>query len=216
MSKSFSLKYQDFKSIVQLSLRNGLPGEEAQYSIAPKSRSRLSSLDLDPKKVKKAGVLALIENRDGLAQLLLTERTIYPGAHSGQISFPGGRYEDIDENFRQTAIRETQEEVGLAADAYTILSPLTELYIPPSNFLVHPFLALADNATDLKREEKEVAKIHRIPFSEFLNEMNIKETSVNVTGGFKIKTKAFLINDLTIWGATAMIISEIRALVLNS
>ncbi len=207
------MNYLELKEVIKSALKEGLPGEEAQYSIAPGSRNRLSQMDLNLAKVRKAGVLALIENRAQTPYLLLTERTIYPGAHSGQISFPGGKHELEDSDFKETAIRETEEEVGLRQEEYQIISPLTQLYIPPSNFLVHPYLAFADNATDLTREEKEVAKIHRIPFTAFLDESNIQETSVEVSGGFRIKTKAYLIEGLTVWGATAMIISEIRALV---
>lgn len=209
------MEYQNFKDQIRLSLEQGLPGDEAQYMLAPSRRVRLSELELDLDTVKKAGVLALIENRGGEAHFVLTERTKYPGAHSGQISFPGGRFEEDDNDFAFTAQRETNEEIGLSSDKYQIFGPLTELYIPPSNFLVHPFLALADKATDLQREEKEVAQIHRIPVAKILDDQFIKETQVEVSGGFKLKTRAFIVDGITIWGATAMIISEIRALALR-
>lgn len=210
------MEFSEFRSRLEKGLAMGLPGEEAQYSLAPQRRQRLSELDLDLSRVKKAGVLALFEHREGLAQIVLTKRSEYPGAHSGQISFPGGRYEDEDLNFENTAKRETEEEVGLKADAYQIISPLTELYIPPSNFLVHPFLAISEEPTDLKREIKEVAQIIRLPFQEFLEPTNVQEIKVTITGGMKLPTTAFVVQGHIIWGATAMILSEIRAIVINS
>lgn len=209
------MNYKEFERLLKRAQSKSLPGEKAQLELAPSGRLPLSELDIEEQKPRKAGVLALFETREDEVNLILTERTKYPGAHSGQISFPGGGYEDQDEIFLNTAIRETREEIGVKSERYTIWGALTPLYIPPSNFLVHPFLAHSSQSLNFIKEEKEVASIRSIPFARFLEPEAISDTKIELSNGFKIKSKAFLIEDLVIWGATAMMIAEIRRMILN-
>lgn len=209
------MNYSEFTERLESARKRPLPGEKAQLDLAPTGRSSLSDLDLDTKSVRKAGVLALFENHQSLAQLILISRTHYPGAHSGQISFPGGKQEDFDPNFLATAQRETLEEIGVAEENYQVWGALSPLYIPPSNFLVHPYLGFSSESLNFTAEEKEVAAIHRIPFHRFLEEEAISYPQIKLSNGFKIKSPAFEIDGLTIWGATAMMISEIRQLILT-
>lgn len=209
------MNYKEFERLLKRAQAKSLPGEKAQLELAPSGRLPLSELDIEEQKPRKAGVLALFETREDEVHLILTERTKYPGAHSGQISFPGGGYEDQDEIFLNTAIRETREEIGVKSERYTIWGALTPLYIPPSNFLVHPFLAHSSQSLNFIKEEKEVASIRSIPFASFLEPEAISDTKIELSNGFKIKSKAFLIEDLVIWGATAMMIAEIRRMILN-
>jgi 8-oxo-dGTP pyrophosphatase MutT (NUDIX family) len=208
--------FKEFESLLKKAKDIPLPGEEAQIELAPSGRVSLSDMDLDLNKVRKAGVLALVENYQGEAHLILTSRTKYPGAHSGQVSFPGGSFEEEDADFRTTARRETQEEIGVSDSDYEIWGALSPLYIPPSNFLVHPYLAKAAEALSFVAEEKEVAAIHRISINRFLDESAISRTQIKLSNGFKLNSPAFEMDGLVIWGATAMMIAEIRALLLQS
>ncbi len=210
------MDYQEFKSILEKTKGGSLPGEAAQLELAPFGRSALSEMSLDLSQARKAGVLALFEQRDNQAQLILTSRTTYPGAHSGQISFPGGSFEEEDQNFEQTAKRETKEEIGVDTSEYRLWGALSPLYIPPSNFLVHPFLAYSDKPLQMEKEEKEVAEIHSIAFKRFLQDDAISFPKITMSNGFKLKSPAFEIDNLLIWGATAMMIAEIRRLIIQT
>ena len=209
------MEYQEFKHLLKKAEQRPLPGEEAQSELAPMGRNSLSEMKLDTDKVRKAGVLALFENHEEQARLILTSRSVYRGAHSGQISFPGGSVEAIDRNFEDTAKRETEEEIGVSADKYQMWGAISPLYIPPSNFLVHPYLAFSDESLEMIPEEKEVAAIHQIPFERFLAPNAISQPQIKLSNGFKIKSPAFEVDGLLIWGATAMMIGEIRRMILR-
>lgn len=209
------MNYQEFKEILEKLEPDSLPGEKAQMELAPMGRNSLSESEIDFEAARKAAVLALFENYQGQAHLILTSRTTYPGAHSGQISFPGGSREEADQNYKDTALRETLEEIGVRIDTQQIWGALSPLYIPPSNFLVHPFLATSDERLEMIPEEKEVAAIHRIPFEQFLKTEAITYPKITLSNGFKIKSPAFEIDKLLIWGATAMMIGEIRRMILD-
>lgn len=209
------MDYQEFKEILQKANPDALPGEKGQMELAPMGRNSLNESEIDFDAARKAAVLALFENYQNQAHLIVTSRSTYPGAHSGQISFPGGSREKEDPNYQATALRETQEEIGVLISESQVWGALSPLYIPPSNFLVHPFLATSDDALEMIPEEKEVAAIHRIPFDFFLKEDAISYPKITMGNGFKIKSPAFEVDNLLIWGATAMMIGEIRRMVLD-
>ncbi|NUO03749.1 MAG: CoA pyrophosphatase, partial [Saprospiraceae bacterium] len=124
---------------LQTRLKQPLPGQEAQYRMARAFRPVTVS---PPENAALAGVLALFFPKNDEWQLALIERVVTHAGdrHSGQISFPGGKYEAADGILMNTALREAHEEVGIAPEEVKMLGPLTELYIPVSNFLVHPFV----------------------------------------------------------------------------
>ena len=173
--------------------------------------------NFDHKQPKKAGVLALIyPNTLGEATLLLILRKTYEGIHSNQIGFPGGKMEKADDDLLQTALRETNEEVGVPPRGVKILKRLTEVYIPPSNFLVTPFLALYPNRISFKIQETEVEKVVEVPLQDFLNDDNLIEQNLSTSYAKNIDVPAFKLNDYVVWGATAMMLSEIRVLMRQS
>ena len=205
------MNYQFLKENLPSLLQQPLPGEAAQFKMAPQNRKPISSLKPNMAKAKQAAVLAILENYKNEVHLIVTLRKTYKGVHSGQISLPGGKKEKQDANFLATALRETHEEIGTPPSALSLAGALSPIYIPPSNFYVEPFVAFADEELALIPEEKEVAQIYRLPFLELLNPKNAGETKVIVGDNVKLNTPAFLINELTIWGATAMILSELNA-----
>ncbi len=154
--------------------------------------------------------MALFANRDEKPNLILTLRPQYQGVHSGQISFPGGKREEKDRNFMDTALRETYEEIGISPSNISVMGKITSLYIPPSNFLVHPYLGIINDKTyNFTRQKSEVEQILQVNFNQLLSRGAIREQEIS-TRGFKIKVPVFPVGDKIIWGATAMMISELR------
>jgi 8-oxo-dGTP pyrophosphatase MutT (NUDIX family) len=142
----------------------------------------------------------------------LIERTGDGGVHSNQISFPGGKKEESDSSFEFAALRETEEEVGIASNTVKILGALTPLYIPPSNFLVYPFVGYIDYQPIFVISEKEVQRIITPPIHLFRDDQAIKEDIFESARGYSVKAPYFELEDVKIWGATAMILSEIGLL----
>lgn len=160
---------------------------------------------------KKAAVLVHIFRGDDGLEVLYMKRPDYEGTHGGQVSFPGGRREEEDLSFKQTAIREAHEEVGLASADYRIIQALEPLYIPPSNFLVHPFVSIAEDKPDLELDPKEVAYTFSVPLSELQKGELMGSAKVQTKLG-RVKVPAYLWKDEVIWGATAIITARLVAL----
>lgn len=142
--------------------------------------------------------------------LVLILRKSYQGVHSNQIGFPGGRMEDIDKNLRQTALRETEEEVGIPVSEIEVLRKLTRLYIPPSNFWVQPFVGIIQKTPNLIPQESEVEKILEVDLDEFLNEQSLIHQTLSTSYAQNIEVPAFMLGGHVVWGATAMMLSEIK------
>ncbi len=191
-----------------------LPGESSQFKMSPPFRLELMELNKKAKKTsKKAGVLVLFyPNRQQQTHLVLILRKTYEGVHSAQVGFPGGRLEKHDLSIEYTAVRETFEEVGVPIHNIKILRALTELYIPPSNFTVYPFLGIAGTTPEFKIQEDEVEEVIEVPLSNFLNETNIIMTSVSTSYKINVEVPAFQIQGHIVWGATAMMLSELKDL----
>ncbi len=134
-------------------------------------------------------------------------------AHSGQVSFPGGRFENTDRDYLATALREADEEVGIKQQSVHILGALTPLYIPVSNFNVHPFLAYSTTQPSYTLSDDEVSYVLEVPLSELFNGTNKIKTVVTspASPGVTYNVNAYQPSpDTIIWGATAMILSEIE------
>ena len=191
-----------------------LPGESSQVKMSPPFRLELMELHKEAKKTsKKAGVLILFyPNSLKQTHLVLILRKTYEGVHSAQVGFPGGRLERHDISIEYTAVRETFEEVGVPIHNIKILKALTELYIPPSNFTVYPFLGIAGITPEFKIQEDEVEEVIEVPLSNFLNETNIIKTSVSTSYKINVEVPAFQIKGHIVWGATAMMLCELKDL----
>ncbi|MBN2668163.1 MAG: CoA pyrophosphatase [Bacteroidales bacterium] len=198
-------------SIEQLEkrLKIDLPGKIAQYKMAPSDRVQ-RDLKMHGKPTKESAVLILLFPKDKELHLLLIQRASYNGPHSGQIAFPGGKFEKLDSNLVSTAIRETFEELQIDAKTYKIIGALSPLIIPVSQTMVYPFVAFSEKIPSFKVDGFEVTDVYILPMSFFLTESNIKIYTNN-----ELSYPFFDFAGKRIWGATAMMIAELKFLFQN-
>ncbi len=191
-----------------------LPGQNAQFKMSPPFRTELLKRQQKVIKLaKQAGVVALFyPNINKQTTLVLILRQTYKGVHSAQIGFPGGKYEAEDETMSQTALRETYEEIGVPSKNITLIKTLTTVYIPPSNFYVHPFLGICNQTPNFKKQDAEVKRIIEVPLAELLDDTNICNIDVVTSYAKNIKVPCIKLQNYEVWGATAMMLSEIRDL----
>jgi len=165
------------------------------------------------KTAKRAGVLALFyPDSKNETRLILILRKTYKGVHSAQVGFPGGKVEIEDVDLRQTALRETEEEIGVPTEAISVKKAMSPLYIPPSNFTVFPFVGITEKTPRFIKEEAEVEDILEVKLIDFLNENNSIETGVMTSLNKELVVPAFRLNGHNVWGATAMMLSELKDL----
>lgn len=202
-----------FVELFKIRLQQALPGEDAQFLMAPSGRKKMPNPDLEELNPRKSAVLIILFPSDKAINILLIQRPVYDGVHSGQVAFPGGKFEKNDRNLQETALRETYEEIGVEANEIQVIGKLTDLYIPPSNFLVSPYIGFAKKQPDFLINTYEVQRIIAVDLFS-LNDASIRtEKVITQSSGYKIKAPCYEIEELTIWGATAMMISELNVVV---
>lgn len=191
-----------------------MPGDESHFKMEPEIRKQWrDSEKIAKRKPKRAAVMALFyPNEYQETQLLLILRKTYKGVHSNQIGFPGGKVEPEDNDLEFTALRETNEEVGVLPESIEVLKQLTELYIPPSNFMVQPYLGLYAEPKPFKIQESEVEAVVEVLFSDFMDDENLIYQNLTTSYANNIDVPAFKLNGYVVWGATAMMLSEIKEL----
>lgn len=187
-------------------LSGDLPGKTAQYKMAPTDRP---GMGIHPdRKTRYAGVLILLYPKNQEYYTILIRRTLYYGVHSGQISLPGGKQEPGDQNLISTALRETEEEIGINSKNIEVIGKLTPLYIPVSNYYVQPVIGALNSEPSFRKDYKEVEEIFSIRLSDLMDPECIIEGEHIHERERKIKAPYYCYNNLKIWGATAMILSE--------
>ena len=185
-----------------------LPGKPAQYKMAHAIRRNYPS---PPEDARIACVLALLYPRKDDMHIVLIERKSNNknDRHSGQISFPGGKYEDSDGTYVRGALREAEEEVGIHSSDVKVIGQLTDLYIPVSNFIVYPFVGYMDYTPDFVPQPTEVNSILEIPLSHLGNPKTIEYTDLKLSPQITLKKVPYYnVHGHIVWGATAMILSE--------
>ena len=123
-----------------------------------------------------------------------------------------GKYEDDDSSLEFTALRETYEEVGVPMHDVKVLKPMTHLYIPPSNFTVQPYLGITNKTPNFIKQDEEVEDLIEVAFSHFIDDSNLITTSVPTSYNRNVEVPAFMLNNHVVWGATAMMLSELKDL----
>lgn len=204
------MRFETFIELLPHIKRTPLLALEAHLKMAPIERIKyMKDFDVDSQKPKESAVLALFYSRKGETYLLLIVRASYPGIHSSQIAFPGGKKEYDDTSLLETALRETNEEVGIDTQQIKIVKQFSELYIPPSNFLVTPFMGISEQEINITMDPHEVADYIELPLRDLLSNRIIDQVVMSTSYGNDIRVPAYKIDDHIVWGATAMIMSEL-------
>jgi 8-oxo-dGTP pyrophosphatase MutT (NUDIX family) len=205
------MDFQDFLSSIPKILSEPLLAELAHQIMVPPERADLmKNLNFEGKNSKQAAILMLLYPKNEKTHLVLIIRNSYPGVHSSQVAFPGGKVEQDDESIQHTALRETEEEIGIPKDKIAIIKAFTQVYIPPSNFMVFPFLGYSNEELHFEPDPKEVASIIELPIEFFLDERLVVTKTMSTSYSKNISVPAFKIQEHYVWGATAMILSELK------
>ncbi|MCZ8354585.1 MAG: CoA pyrophosphatase [Cyclobacteriaceae bacterium] len=158
---------------------------------------------------KPGSVLILLTERNGEIAFPLIKRQEYLGAHSGQISLPGGKAEE-GESEVETALREGFEEIGVPQDKIEVVGKLSEFFVIPSNFIVRPVIGLLHQPVEFIKDNREVEKIIFGTLTNLLADQVAKEKEILAAGRFKMWAPHFEIENEIVWGATAMMLNELR------
>jgi len=207
------MEFSIFKKHIQLLSKAEIGGLEAQFKLAPEIRKQFSEQKINAQNPTKAAVLVIFyPSNSGKLNFLLTLRARYKGVHSAQISFPGGKIDRKDVSLKNTALREAREEVGIIEKDISIFKEMTDVYIPPSNFIVTPFLGYI-NYTPKFTKNYEVEALIEVKLSDLLCDSVISSAKLSTSYAKNINVPCFKLNNYTVWGATAMMLSEIKELI---
>ncbi|MDZ7898188.1 MAG: CoA pyrophosphatase [Arcicella sp.] len=207
----------DFTTFIEklsIHLQKPLPGQDAHNKMASESRLKLK-MPSPNERTRESAVLILFYPTKNQIFIPLILRPQYDGVHGGQMAFPGGRAEKEDENLIRTAMREAQEEIGVRLTDIKVIGQLTKLYIPPSNFFVQPVIGYMNHKPDFYPDAREVDKVIEIGLEEIINPEIIGRKILNVRG-VEIDAPFYQIQEHTVWGATAMMISELLTVIQAS
>ncbi len=197
------------KNKFKKALTKELPGIQSHLKLAPLERIDGIRRPETPKDAKHSAVLIVLFNENRETKIVFILRSVYDGVHSGQISFPGGKKETRDKDLMKTAIRETQEEIGIEVSTVDILGKLSHLYIPNSNFIVEPYVAYIENLNKIIPDSTEVQQVYKISLKDLLDDNVVQLKEVLLLNKNFISAPCFCINNIKIWGATAMILNEL-------
>ncbi|MDR6160372.1 MULTISPECIES: NUDIX hydrolase [Chryseobacterium] len=189
-----------------------LPGENAHGVFSPPYRPVFTYEEVLANNPKFAAVNIILYLKNDEWHFPLIQRTINEhDRHSGQISLPGGKREEMDRDFAETAIRETSEEIGIEKHYVRIIRDMSPIYIPPSNFYVYPYISYTKKNPEFILQQSEAVEVIEFPITCFLSLPDEPEIMALPTAGGK-EVPVINFNGYIIWGATAMILSEFSQL----
>lgn len=208
------MNFQEFlKYIPKIAKEKGI-GEEAHEKMMPPKRIAIfKDLDLSTINARKACVMMLLYPKHDKPHLILIIRNSYKGVHSSQIGFPGGKTEEFDASLEDTALRETFEEIGISKEKINIVRSFTEIYIPPSNFKVYPFLGYSTEELTFIPNDREVFGLIELPLSVLLNDKNLVSKTLSTTYMEEVDVPAFKFEEHYIWGATSQMLNELKEVI---
>lgn len=198
---------KNFIKYLENRLKHELPGINSHIKMAPKIMER-SFRELEPSpNARHSAVMVILTNSDN-PEILFTLRSNKLRKHKGQISFPGGMIEK-GESAQDAALRETFEEIGIESYKIKIIGRLSPLFVPPSNYLIHPFIGVIDSKPELILSEEEVEECFNIPLSYFADSNSVN-TKRDILEGYDVDLPYWDVGKRTnLWGATSMILHEL-------
>lgn len=198
------------KYVPQIAQENLLAEIAHAKMVPPERMEMMKKINWETINPRKAAIMMLFYPKKEQTHLILIVRNSYPGVHSSQIAFPGGKVEIYDESLQATALRETHEEIGIPSNKINVIRAFTDVYIPPSNFIVYPFLGYSEEELIFYPDPSEVAGIIELPLKDFLDDSNIVIKRMTTSYTESIDVPAFQIDEHIVWGATAMMLSELK------
>jgi 8-oxo-dGTP pyrophosphatase MutT (NUDIX family) len=187
-------------------LREPLPGVDAQLLMAPRPREGWRPQSL-PDDLRPAAALILLYPVEDTPTLPLIVRSTHLARHSGQVSLPGGAVEP-GEAVAAAALRETHEEIGVDPATVRVLGELTPLHIPVSGFLLHPVVGVCDTRPAFRPDDHEVARIVEVPLERLASRECVR-LRIRTHEGREYEVPYFALEGEQVWGATAMVLSEL-------
>ena len=209
-----SMNFDEFLESLSKIKNIPLPAETSHFKMVPPFRQKLLKQQQEAiKRAKHAGVLALFyPDNNQQTKFVLILRKTYKGVHSAQVAFPGGKLETQDHSLQEAALRETFEEVGVPAHTIQVVRKVSQVYIPPSNFYVQPFVGITKSTPRFIKQDDEVEAIIEVNLLDFLDDESLVVKKVATSYSVEVEVPAFKLNDHVVWGATAMMLSEIKDL----
>ena len=201
------MKLSKLSQKLQIRLINNLPGKDEQWRMRVTS-DKSYNFDNTEEDAIQSAVLILLYEENGVICFTLTERTQTVEHHRGQISLPGGARE-ADEKLSSTAIRETQEEIGIYAYDVDLIGALSPLFVPVTGFIINPFVGIINANFEPQPAPEEVETVISVHVNELLNDDNELQEKRNLRG-YDVNIPYFLLSGHKVWGATAMILSEFK------
>lgn len=197
-----------FADKLKSAFQKQLPGISAHKRMVPTFPGKAPEYFNHGLKLCEAAVLIILFEEEGRIKTVFIERTPDAGPHSGQIAFPGGRKEDFDSDLIETALREANEEVGVNIDRNNCIGKLTPVQIQISGFSVLPVICFTENTPEFTICEAEVRNIFVADLYDLLDSETDRFLTVR---GMEIKAPCYILDDKIVWGATAMVLSELDA-----
>ena len=204
----------DWTSLLAARLREPLPSQEAHGAMSPPERAVNHTYFKPNEKTRLSAVLIAFYPKENSLYFPLIVRPDNSGVHSGQVALPGGRKDDTDEDLVATALREMEEELGVPVARELVIGELSDFYIPPSNYLVYPVLAYLPEVPAFTPNPSEVVKVLEVDLAEFIYTDTRKEKVIQASY-MQGKMPYYDLQAHTVWGATAMILSELRHIWLD-
>jgi 8-oxo-dGTP pyrophosphatase MutT (NUDIX family) len=198
---------QELRRYLQVRLAQELPGDIAHQQMMAQPIGHRFKMQYD-KPPKKGAVMIALYPDEGKIYFPLIQRPPYQGIHGGQVSLPGGKLEDSDDNLIETAIRETFEEIGVKISDNQVLGSLSDLNVTASNFIVKPVISILDRKPEFIRDPREVEQIFKAEVQHLIHPQTLQEKELTVAQEVRLKAPFFDIEEKVVWGATAMILSE--------
>ncbi len=207
------MEFPEFILALEKRLQQPLPGLTAQLRMTSMARLRRLRNGGVPDDARPSSVLVLLYPYRSDIGFPVIRRPDYPGVHGGQVSLPGGKAEESDESLVYTALREAQEEIGIDPGQVHVIGQLTELYIPPSNFLVTPVVGFLPCRPDFQADPEEVVEIMELTLSELTDPATKKRSRIRLPIGLTLRVPSYNNGGPVIWGATAMMLSELEQII---
>ena len=204
---------KDFLEQFHFITKHGLPGEDAHRELSPIKRPLASDLRKEGLTYRESAVAVILFQKNGTIHSALIQRPEYDGTHSKQIAFPGGKMDATDPDLEYTARRESFEEISLPLGHGELVKELTTVYIPVSKFKVNPFVFFLDDEPELIPDPREVESIFTFDIFDLRKENIVKRTDLRLSNGMTQKNVPYFdINGKIVWGATALMLSELRSI----